>query len=105
MNSEMEAILKKVAAGEMSVGGRVRALENKSEENLGFARIDLDRHHRKGIPEVIYSAGKTPDQIVQIIDVFKKSRQNCSLHARDARDVRRGSSRSPRARSIMKRRE
>ena len=63
--------------------------ENKGEENLGFARIDLDRRRRKGIPEVIYSAGKTPDQIVQIVDVFKKARQNvlCTRAAREVYDA------------------
>ena len=63
--------------------------ENKCEENLGFARIDLDRRRRKGIPEVIYSAGKTPDQIVQIIGVFKKARQNvlCTRATREVYDA------------------
>ena len=63
--------------------------ENKGEENLGFARIDLDRRRRKGIPEVIYSAGKTPDQIVQIVGVFKKARQNvlCTRAAREVYDA------------------
>ena len=63
--------------------------ENKCEENLGFARIDLDRCRRKGIPEVIYSAGKTPDQIVQIVGVFKKARQNvlCTRAAREVYDA------------------
>lgn len=89
MSSEMEAILKKVAAGEMSAGAALRALEHKSEDDLGFARIDLDRHHRKGIPEVIYSAGKTPDQIVRIIGSFKSARQNalCTRATREMYDA------------------
>ena len=63
--------------------------ENKGEENLGFARIDLDRHRRKGLPEVIYSAGKTAEQIVQIVGVFKKARQNilCTRAAREVYDA------------------
>jgi pyridinium-3,5-biscarboxylic acid mononucleotide synthase len=32
--------------------------------DLGFARLDLDRAHRTGTPEVVYSAGKTPAQTV-----------------------------------------
>ncbi|MFA5839173.1 MAG: nickel pincer cofactor biosynthesis protein LarB [Candidatus Margulisiibacteriota bacterium] len=35
-------------------------------EDLGFAKVDHHRHIRKGFPEVIYCAGKTPDQIAQI---------------------------------------
>jgi len=32
--------------------------------DLGFARLDLDRAHRTGTPEVVYAAGKTPAQTV-----------------------------------------
>jgi pyridinium-3,5-biscarboxylic acid mononucleotide synthase len=33
------------------------------EVDLGFAKADLQRAQRCGIPEVIYAAGKTPDQV------------------------------------------
>ncbi len=36
-------------------------------EDLGFARVDLDRAARTGDAEVVYGAGKTPDQIVTIL--------------------------------------
>jgi NCAIR mutase (PurE)-related protein len=32
--------------------------------DLGFARIDADRERRTGDPEVVYGAGKTPEQVV-----------------------------------------
>ncbi|MCV2491969.1 nickel pincer cofactor biosynthesis protein LarB [Geodermatophilus sp. YIM 151500] len=32
--------------------------------DLGFARLDPDRVHRTGTPEVVYAAGKTPAQTV-----------------------------------------
>ncbi|SFL84538.1 nickel pincer cofactor biosynthesis protein LarB [Geodermatophilus ruber] len=32
--------------------------------DLGFARLDVDRAARTGTPEVVYAAGKTPDQTV-----------------------------------------
>jgi pyridinium-3,5-biscarboxylic acid mononucleotide synthase len=32
--------------------------------DLGFARLDLDRARRTGDPEVVFGAGKTPDQVV-----------------------------------------
>ncbi|MGH3352873.1 MAG: nickel pincer cofactor biosynthesis protein LarB [Nocardioides sp.] len=35
--------------------------------DLGFARVDLDRERRTGDPEVVYAAGKTPDQVVAIL--------------------------------------
>jgi NCAIR mutase (PurE)-related protein len=33
--------------------------------DLGFARLDVDRERRTGDPEVVYGAGKTPQQVVQ----------------------------------------
>ena len=34
--------------------------------NLGFARVDTDRERRCGFPEVIFGAGKTPEEVAQI---------------------------------------
>jgi NCAIR mutase (PurE)-related protein len=42
------------------------------EHNLGFARLDLARHQRCGVPEVIYCAGKTPAQVGRIITALTK---------------------------------
>jgi NCAIR mutase (PurE)-related protein len=35
--------------------------------DLGFARVDLDRAARTGDPEVVYGAGKTPEQVVGLL--------------------------------------
>ena len=35
--------------------------------DLGYARVDLDRAARTGDPEVVYGAGKTPEQVVGIL--------------------------------------
>ena len=35
--------------------------------DLGFARLDTDRAGRTGDPEVVYGAGKTPRQVVEIL--------------------------------------
>lgn len=40
---------------------------DKPVTDLGFARLDTDRVARTGDPEVVYGAGKTPEQIVQIL--------------------------------------
>jgi len=34
--------------------------------DLGYAQVDLHRALRKGFPEVIFSSGKTPEQVVGI---------------------------------------
>jgi NCAIR mutase (PurE)-related protein len=38
--------------------------------NLGFARVDTDRHQRCGFPEVVFGAGKTPEEVVGIAAVL-----------------------------------
>ena len=35
--------------------------------DLGYARVDLDRADRTGDPEVVYGAGKSPEQVVGIL--------------------------------------
>ena len=37
------------------------------QADLGWARLDLDRAGRTGDPEVVYGAGKTPDQVAAIL--------------------------------------
>jgi hypothetical protein len=49
---------------------------NKKEADLGYAKLDLDRHRRRGLPEVIYGAGKTAEQIVAIFHAMAKAGQN-----------------------------
>ena len=41
--------------------------EEQPVADLGFARVDLDRAARTGDPEVVYGAGKTPEQVVDLL--------------------------------------
>jgi len=45
----------------------------KPEKDLGFARIDLDRQRRCGVPEVIYCPGKTAKQVLAIMKAMQKA--------------------------------
>ncbi len=38
--------------------------------DLGFARLDLDRATRTGTPEVVYAAGKSPEQTVACLEAL-----------------------------------
>jgi len=40
---------------------------------MGFATIDTDRLRRTGMPEVIYSAGKSTEQVAQIAERMLKN--------------------------------
>lgn len=50
--------------------------ENKETLDLGFAKLDLQREQRCGFPEVVYCAGKTVDQSIQILDVLMGTYDN-----------------------------
>jgi len=41
--------------------------------DLGFARLDTDRAARTGDPEVVYGAGKTPQQVVEILTTLHEA--------------------------------
>jgi pyridinium-3,5-biscarboxylic acid mononucleotide synthase len=40
------------------------AVSSHRTADLGFARLDVDRAERTGTPEVVYAAGKTPEETV-----------------------------------------
>ncbi len=48
-------------------------LKNLPYEDLGFAQVDHHRSLRNGMPEVIYCEGKSPDQILTIIQKMEQS--------------------------------
>ena len=61
--SDTGEILEKVACGEMTPEEAELRLKMKPFVDLGFAKPDLHRSVRQGVPEVIYGEGKTPEQI------------------------------------------
>jgi pyridinium-3,5-biscarboxylic acid mononucleotide synthase len=68
--TEVETLLQEVASGGLAVGAaleRLAAGPMSGAADLGFARIDTHRGLRTGDPEVVYAAGKTPDQTVAIL--------------------------------------
>lgn len=65
---EIIELLESFKKGSLSLEETLVQLKNEGIEDLGFARIDTSRQHRTGIPEVIYSSGKTTEQIRQIAE-------------------------------------
>lgn len=47
--------------------------------DLGFAKVDISRACRRGFPEVIYSAGKTSEDILKIAGQLIKHKQDLLL--------------------------
>ncbi len=63
---ETRELLERVSRGETTVDEAVLALKREPFEDLGYAKIDFHRSIRQGAPEVIFGAGKTPEQIAGI---------------------------------------
>lgn len=64
--SDAKKILEMVASGEMTPEEAEMSLKLKPFTDLGFAKPDIHRGLRQGIPEVIYGEGKTAEQITEI---------------------------------------
>ena len=45
---------------------------NDEMKDIGFARLDLSRPERTGVAETIYCPGKTPEQLVRILEAFRE---------------------------------
>jgi NCAIR mutase (PurE)-related protein len=66
--SEIEAILKAHAEGQISTDDATSNIKNLSYEDIGYARVDHARASRQGFPEVIFGQGKTREQILGIFE-------------------------------------
>ncbi len=65
---ELIKLLELFKSGELKQEDVTEKLLSRGVEELGFAAIDTDRTKRTGIPEVIYAAGKTADQVAEIAE-------------------------------------
>lgn len=63
---EVKALLKGMKDGTTTTEDALRQLQRSPVEDLGFAQLDTNRELRQGIPEAIFSDGKTPSQVVAI---------------------------------------
>jgi pyridinium-3,5-biscarboxylic acid mononucleotide synthase len=49
------------------------AAQDLGIHDLGYARLDTDRASRTGDPEVVYGAGKTPEQVIEILRTLNEA--------------------------------
>ena len=82
MNSEIKRVLEAVRAGDLSVDDALLKIKAEPFEDIGYAKVDLHRKVRQGAAEVIYGAGKTPEQIIGILNVMKGHGQDTVLITR-----------------------
>ena len=84
---ELEELLEMVAAGTVSAEEASTRLRIAPFEDLGFAKVDHHRGIRQGASEIVYGAGKTPDQIASIVANMLGKGQKCVIVTRIAPDA------------------
>ncbi len=67
----IQELLSAVASGEVKPDDALHRLRDLPFEDLGFAKLDHHRSLRKGYPETIFCAGKTPEQVALIASRMK----------------------------------
>jgi NCAIR mutase (PurE)-related protein len=92
MSDSLEDLLERVAGGRQPVADALAELERLGIGTVGdFARLDLGRGRRKGVPEVVFGQGKTADELAAIVGAFLKHSSSviCSrVSAEQAQAVR-----------------
>ena len=74
--NDLKFILNNLYKNKLSPEDALKQLKSFSYENMGFAKIDHNREVRSGIPEVIYSKGKSVTQIKKIIASLSKAKSD-----------------------------
>ncbi len=84
---DTKELLQLVAEKKVSVDDALLDLKKEPFGDLGFAKPDFHRKLRQGVGEVIYGAGKTPDQIAKISESFIKNNQSNILITRMSKEA------------------
>jgi len=82
MTKDVREILEKVKEGSMSVDDALLSIKKEPFEDIGYAKVDMHRKIRQGAAEVIYGAGKTPEQIIGIVKTMQAAGQETILITR-----------------------
>ncbi len=65
-DNNIKDILAKVKKGNLTIEQALQNFKDLPYKDLGFAKVDTHRTIRCGFPEVIFCAGKTPEQVLKI---------------------------------------
>lgn len=84
---ELVNLLNEVAAGRVAPAEALLQLRTEPYKDLGFAKVDTHRGIRQGMAEVIYGAGKTKEQILQIVSTMRAEHEKTVLITRMAREA------------------
>ena len=84
---DIRRVLEDVASGKETVDDAVLKLRMEPFEDLGYAKIDHHRGVRQGVTEVIFGAGKTPEQIAGIAGRMLEHGEKCIIITRISQET------------------
>jgi len=73
---KVRQLLDAVAAGALAPEQAMARLRDLPVDNLRFARVDLHRSLRHGVPEAVFCQGKTPAQVIAIVGKLALAHDN-----------------------------
>ena len=79
---DIRSILQAVHDQTLSPEEAMTRLKLEPFQDLGYAKVDHHRELRQGVSEVIYGAGKTPEQIIGIARAMRDRGQETILVTR-----------------------
>ncbi|MBJ05605.1 MAG: 1-(5-phosphoribosyl)-5-amino-4-imidazole-carboxylate carboxylase [Verrucomicrobiaceae bacterium] len=86
----LEKLLEQVAAGDLSARDAVEQLRELPFTELSHTTLDTHRELRQGAPETVYGAGKSAEQLIEILSVLVQTHQRAlatRVNRRKARHV------------------
>jgi NCAIR mutase (PurE)-related protein len=81
---DLEALLAEVAAGRVSPGEVRDRLGTMATIDLGFARLDGLRDRRQGAPEGVLAEGKSPAEVVAVVEALAGAADSVLVTRADA---------------------
>jgi len=73
---KVRQLLEAVASGALAPEQAMARLRDLPVDDLGFARVDLHRSLRHGVPEAVFCQGKTPAQVIAIVTRLAEAHDN-----------------------------
>ena len=86
----LETLLERVAAGDLSTSDAIEQLRDLPFTELSHTTLDTHRELRQGVPETVYGAGKSTEQLVDILGELFRAHQRAlatRVNRRKARHV------------------
>src|ERR671917_1801239 len=81
---EIEELLRAHRDGRLETREAARRVGNLHFEDIEHSRIDHARAARQGFPEVVFGAGKTRAQVVEIVEAIARRSPNLLVTRTDA---------------------